>query len=288
MVRRTARRESMIHWPMKLQPWAWVASLLLPSLAVATETAPCGEVRVGLNTVAADTWFTSTGSSPEGPLADLARKALGEQGCRVHVQRMPLARLLLDAEQGHVDVALVVTASKQRLQTLRFPETAEGDADTNWALGESRVSLFTLQSNEAKWRAKRRGSGDPGWTAVVQRGSVGEEIAQAAGWIRAYAPDAERALAMLRLERADVLIAPEWALSPAALSAMPSVVALDPPLRVQGFYAPVSRAFWQREPERVKRLWQDLCRHAALLGKHAAPCPGLNRKAAGGRPSSPH
>jgi len=287
LVFRSAQWESMNLVPDKLQACFFALGLLLPALAGASESRPCGVVTVGLNTVAADTWFSSAGSNPEGLLADLARQALKEQECKVVLQRMPLARLLMDAEQGHIDVALVLTATPQRLQALRFPETPEGDADTNWALGTSRVSLFTLQAQAAKWQAKRAGPADPGWTVVVQRASVGEELAKAAGWTRTYAPDAERAMGMLRLERADAFIAPEWALSPSALTASPAVVALEPPLRVQGFYAPVSRAFWQREPERAKRLWQDLCRHAGLLGKHAAPCPGLQRKGAGGRPASP-
>lgn len=244
------------------------------SALAAGPASPCGTVRVGLNTVAADTWFTGERDSPEGPLADLARAALAAQGCQAAVQRLPLARLLLDAQQGLVDVVLVVTATDERRKALRFPETERGELDKTWALGTSRVSLFGLASNAAALNQQRLGpkAAASALTVVVQRGSVGEELAKEAGWTLSYTPDAERAVTMLRLARADLMIAPDWSLSAHTLAQAPAVKALDPPLRLAPYYAPVSRAFWERDPQRVKALWQALCEQVGVLGGEAN-CP---------------
>jgi hypothetical protein len=246
------------------------------TLAVATHAAdakPCGLVRVGLNTVAADTWFTGERDDPEGPLADLARTVLQPLGCQISLQRMPLARLLIDAEAGVIDLALVVTVTAERRKALRFPETPTGELDTSLALGRSRVSLFALADSVERLNALRD-KGDPkALSVVVQRSSVGEELAKAAGWKMEYAPDAERAMAMLRLQRADYLIAPDWALSAKSLKQAPEVRVVEPPLRLQPYYAPVSRAYWERDPRLVEAIWRALCQKAGgMLGGGQTVC----------------
>jgi hypothetical protein len=268
--------------------WTLAAGWLLMAWAggiqaqVTAKDTPCGIVKVGLNTVAADTWFSGPSPSPEGPLAELARRALASQGCEVELQRMPLARLLTDAQQGLVDVALVLTVNPERLRTLRFPETADGEPDRNWALGRTRVSLFALRTSAAALNQQRLDPSYKNLTVAAQRASVGEEAAKEAGWTLTYAPDAARAAAMLRLQRADLMIAPEWALGRDTLDLAPALVALEPPVRLQHYYAPVSRAFWARDPRRVQRIWRALCQHAALLGDTAEGCPALQRKASTG------
>lgn len=260
----------MRHLRQALRACIAITGLCASLVAAASPTGACGTVRVGLNTVAADTWFTGERDSPEGPLADLARTALAAQGCQVVVQRLPLARLLLDAQQGLVDVVLVVTATDERRKALRFPETDQGDLDKAWALGKSRVSLFALASNADALNHLRLASKSKSLTVLVQRGSVGEELAKEAGWTLSYTPDAERAVTMLRLDRADLMIAPDWSISANTLAQAPAVRALDPPLRLAHYYAPVSRAFWERDPQRVKALWQALCQHVGMLGGDAA------------------
>ncbi len=265
--------------------WAWLTGLLLAwatqglAQVPVGQHAPCGVVRVGLNTVAADTWFSGPSPSPEGPLAELARRALAAEGCKLELQRMPLARLLSDAQQVLVDLALVLTVNPERLSNLRFPETADGEPDKNWALGRTRVSLFALRTSAVALNQRRLDPGDKNLIVATQRGSVGEEAARAAGWTLTYAPDAARAAAMLRLQRADLMIAPEWALGRDTLDLAPALVALEPPVRVQHYYAPASRAFWARDPHRVQRIWLALCQHAALLGDTAQACPALQPKA---------
>lgn len=275
----------LLHPELRRSPCrAWMrrlaAGLAWALAAKAALASDCGTVRVGLNSVAADTWFTEGRDSPEGPLAELARKALSAQGCRVDLQRMPLARLLLDTAQGAIDLALVVTVTEERRRALRFPETAAGEADLRYALGQSRVSLVALASQAAALNQRRLNPRDHDLTVAVQRGSVGAERARAAGWTLTYAPDPARAAAMVRLRRADLLAGPDWSLSPATLNEEPALVALDPPLALQPYFAPVSRAFWQRDPQRVQAVWRALCQNAALLGGSAAACPGL-------RPANP-
>ena len=277
----------MSKWPMRLPIWAAMACTGLGSPTAGAQTAGgCGTVRVGLNTVAADTWFVGDRNSPEGPLADLARAALASQGCGVVLQRLPLARLILDAEQGLVDIALPVTVTPERRKVLRFPETASGDVDNGWALGRSRVSLFALASRASHLNARRLDTQLPAATlaVVVQRASVGEALASQAGWSLLYAPDAERAVSMLRLHRGDMMIAPDWSLGRATLNEATAVVALQQPLASPAYFAPVSQAFWQRDPQRAQAIWRALCQHAALLGGAEEACTGLRRPAAAPTP----
>jgi hypothetical protein len=253
--------------------------------AHAADAKPCGLVRVGLNTVAADTWFTGERDDPEGPLADLARAVLQPLGCQISLQRMPLARLLIDAEAGAVDLVLVVTVTAERRKALRFPETPAGELDASLALGRSGVSLFALADSVERLNALRE-KGDPkALSVVVQRSSVGEELAKAAGWTIGYAPDPERAMAMLRLQRADYLIAPDWALSAKSLKQAPEVRVVEPPLRLQPYYAPVSRAYWERNPRLVEAIWRGLCQKKGdLLGGDQAVCVGGSKKGDTHRP----
>ncbi|WP_374661524.1 substrate-binding periplasmic protein [Inhella sp.] len=273
------------HLPSSLQrrsiwrcPWAIGLVLALGGWAAAAASAAseCGTVRVGLNSVAAETWFNEGSSSPEGALAELARKALGTVGCKVELQRMPLARLLLDAERGAIDLALVITVTEERRRAMRFPETGAGELDPRHALGQSRVSLVGLASEAAVLNRRRQDPKDLNLTVAVQRGSVGAERAKAAGWTLTYAPDPQRAAAMVRLGRADLLAGPDWSISPRALNEEPALEVLEPPLALQPYYAPVSQAFWKRDPQRVQAIWRALCQNAALLGgRPAAVCPGL-------------
>lgn len=249
--------------------------------ASASSASECGTVRVGLNSVAAETWFNERSSSPEGPLAELARKALGTVGCGVELQRMPLARLLLDAERGAIDLALVVTVTEERRRAMRFPETRSGELDPRYALGQSRVSVVALASEAAVLNRRRLDPKDLNLTVAVQRGSVGAERAKAAGWTLTYAPDPQRAAAMVRLGRADLLAGPDWSMSPRTLNEEPALEVLEPPLALQPYYAPVSQAFWQRDPKRVEAIWRALCQNASLLGgRAAAVCPGLTTSSA--------
>jgi hypothetical protein len=80
-------------------------------------------------------------------------------------------------------------------------------------------------------------------------------------------------LRMLRAERFEALLAPDVLVPPELLKDLPALVALQPPLQQTQYYAPVSPAFWKRDPELVRSFWRGLCRASRAQSPGLPACP---------------
>ena len=211
--------------------------------------------------------------NPPGHFVLWARAEAKRHHCSVEWLRLPPPRLLAALQSGAVDMAIGQAPTAEREKAWMFPRTPQGEIDRRLAVLESSQVLFARTDRAASlgWDGKGFGSNKP--RVGASRGSKQMNLAERKGWLTVPTMGTAQGLRMLRAERFEVLLAPEVLVPPELLNEPPALVALQPPLQQTQYYAPVSPAFWQREPELVLSLWRGLCKVSRAQSPNLPTCP---------------
>ncbi len=249
--------------------WTFLSALAIlasAGLRAASAQAPaprCTQpLRVALVDVDLGVYLPGQGgqlADPPGLFVQWVRREAARLGCAVTLQRLPPARLLQALSQGDADIGIGLAPTREREAGWVFPRDAQQRIDGRLALLEAQILLYAREDRQRAlgWDGRRFAA-----PAVVggAKGSAPLALAQERGWKTVPVMSTPQGLKMLRAERFDVLVAPSVLVEPGLLQAEPRLLALQPPLVIKPYFAPVSPAMWQRQPELVKALWRGLCR----------------------------
>lgn len=214
-------------------------------------------------------------ADPPGLFVNWVRREAAHLGCAVHLQRLPPARLLQALAQGDADIGIGLAPTREREAAWIFPRDAQQRIDSRMALLETQILLYARQDRQQAlgWDGRRFSAAV---TVGGAKGSAPLALAQDRGWKTVPVMSTPQGLKMLRAERFDVLVAPSVLVEPALLQGEPRLQALQPPLVIKPYFAPVSPALWQRDPALVKALWRGLCRAGREHGgQNVARCDAV-------------
>ncbi len=212
----------------------------------------------------------STFADPPGLFVAWIRQEAARHGCAVTLSRLPPARLIAALGQGEADIGVGLAPTAEREAAWIFPRDAQQRIDTRLALFDSQILLVARQDRQTElgWDGKQFARPV---TVAAAKGSAPLTLVRERGFAAVPVMSTPQGLRMLRAGRFDALVAPSVLIDPALLGAEPALTVLQPPLAVKTYYAPVSPAFWQRNPTLVRALWRGLCRQ----GRQQAGQPTL-------------
>jgi len=193
--------------------------------------------------------------------------------CEVQWLRLPPARLLTSMQAGAVDMAIGQAPTPDREKAWIYPRTPSGELDRRYAVLESNQVLYARADRAASLGWDGKGFGTNKHRIGAPRGSKQMTLAQRMGWTTVPTMGTAQGLRMLRAERFEALLAPDVLVPPELLKELPALVALQPPLQQTQYYAPVSPAFWKRDPELVQSFWRGLCRASRAQSPALPACP---------------
>jgi polar amino acid transport system substrate-binding protein len=244
----------------------WIASRPGWATPSASKALCQGTLRVGFVDIDLGAYLPGQGSqlaNPPGLFAQWIQAEAARLGCQVEMTRLPPARLLRAMQQGDIDIALAMAPTPEREAAWVFPRDAQDRIDARMALVDAPITLYARQDRQAALGWDGRGFAKP---VIVggAKGSAPLDLAKSRGWNTVPVMSTPQGLRMLRAERFDLLVAPAVLIEPRMLKEEPRLVALQPPLVVKSYFAPVSPSLWQRQPDLVQALWQGLCRAGRL------------------------
>lgn len=194
-------------------------------------------------------------AGPQGESFALVDLAAHRLGCQIHWQRLPTLRVLHDVTLGEVDAALFYSWTPERGQTLRYPQR-DGKLDPARRLARLNYVLYRKQGAAVSWNGEQ---------LQPRHCRVGYN----AGWsISLYLEErqlnlhpGDGAMQLLRLVHKERLCAYATldAAGDAAIAAWPGQFEkMQPPLLTKDYYLPFNPGYYQRHPERVEALWQQI------------------------------
>lgn len=206
-------------------------------------------------------------ADPPGWEVQAVRDAAQRLGCEADLQRLPIRRLMVSIEQGHLDFALFYGATPERLKALRFPLDADGQPDSAWAPMLGHLALFARPGTptEPGWDGR---SLPPHLRVGVVAGSVHEAVARERGWQVERVAGAGQGVAMLMAGRFDLLLAPRENLS---VEERTRLVEWSPLVGRQPYFMPASPAMAARHPAWTRAFWNEFCRAALRLQPDVRP-----------------
>lgn len=196
---------------------------------------------------------------PPGEFVRWTQQALHKLNCTAELVRVPQRRLITDTAADVNQVTLFLGHTPERATLLAFPKRDDGQLDTRLALGESELALYVREDRRhtVHWDGRRL---EPAGLRVgVVGGGVEEPLARSAGWHLDLALSHAGSIVKLRRGQVDAAVLPTFSFNPQNLAEPPALVALQPTLGAIHFFAPVSPALQQRQPQWVRRFWRALC-----------------------------
>lgn len=194
-------------------------------------------------------------AGPQGESFALVDLAAHQIGCQIHWQRLPTLRVLRDLTQGSVDAALFYSWTPARDQVLRYPRQ-QGKLDPSRRLARLNYVLYRKLGTAVSWDGE-------------QLRPAHCRVGYNAGWsISLYLEErqlnlhpGDGAMQLLRLVHKERLCAYATldAAGDAAIAAWPGQFEkMQPPLLTKDYYLPFNPGYYQRHPERVEALWQQI------------------------------
>lgn len=180
-------------------------------------------------------------------------------GLKVEYTLLPWSRCLQEAEQGRFHGVLAASWTRERAAQLVYPMRADR-LDEDRRLFRLGYALLRRKDSAVRWTGERFEGTEAraGRALGAERGYAVVAFAREHGAVvEDRFPNATSLIEGLKLGRvAGVLVAQEHAavlLRDAAFARYHEVEGST--LQSRAYFIPVSREFWQREPERVQRLW---------------------------------
>lgn len=206
-----------------------------------------------------------------GWLVTEVQAALQRLGCKGRLVRLPVKRLQQELDAGRIDFGIGLGATPERLVSWRFPLDAQGRLDRRLAIGVSQVAWVVP--------ADRRASLQADWQAGRLQGRLGAATASATAVLTQRRGlkvesvfDVAKTAQLLALGRFDAIALPTVAYAQLLQDAGDRLAVLEPPISVQHYYAPASRAMAMRHPDWTQRFWAALC--VEVRKRPSAPaCP---------------
>jgi hypothetical protein len=273
------RSSNVLARGLRLGAWLGVGLGLLPGLTSAQTASPrCTQpLRAVFVDIDLGPYLQGQGDklAPDpGHFVRWLQREAAKLGCPLTLTRLPPARLLTALASGEADIGVGLAPTPVREKSWVFPRDNQQRIDPRRALFESSIHLYVQQRHASAlgWDGQR-------FSTPVTIGGAKDSaplaLVQQRGWPTAAVLNTPQALRMLRAERFQALVAPDILMPPTVLQAAPAVVPLQPPLTTKAYFAPVSPALWQRDPELVRSLWRGLCRSGRAStgqGAQAAAC----------------
>lgn len=244
-----------------------VGALLPVVLAASALAASCPSrpLRVAFIDREAPPFLVGTGSqfAPDQPglMVTEVRTALQRLGCEAELVRLPIRRLQMELSDGRLDVGVGLGDTPERRVYWQFPLRADGQLDHGLAMGVSPVAWVALSHRQPALQAA--------WQAGQLRGRLGAATASATAMLaqrggQAVEPvfEVARVVPLLEQDRFDAIALPTAAYGQLLRETAGRIAVLQPPIGVQYFYAPTSRALFKQHPAWVRRFWATLCEEA--------------------------
>lgn len=189
------------------------------------------------------------------------RAAVKALGCPASLVRLPHKRILAQMEAGSIDFAVGYSDTPERLALWRFPLGPDGAVDRSMAIGQSPISWVVLRDRkvelEARWRDGRLHS----QLGAVQE-TLAERLAAEKGFRKTPVLNLNEVPKLLVLGRFDAIAFPTMAYAEVMSQSTQPLATLEPPLGQLQYYAPASRALFERAPASVRAFWDALCDEA--------------------------
>lgn len=196
------------------------------------------------------------------------KSALKAIGCTADLIRLPHKRVLAQMDAGTVDFVVGFADLPERLRLWRFPLGPQGGADKSMAIGESPIQWVVLAARRVELQARWR-EGSPGSQLGALQDSVSALIAEAQGFKTRQVLNLNEAPKLLMLGRFDAIAMPTIFYAETLSSSPEPLATLEPPLGKMQYYAPASRALFERAPALVQAFWNALCQEARR--RHVSP-----------------
>lgn len=193
-----------------------------------------------------------------GLMVTEVQAVLRRLGCAAELQRLPIKRLQLELTAGRLDVGVGLGDTPERVAAWQFPTTDNGQVDRRFAMGQSPIAWVTL--------SRRQPALQSAWQAGALRGRLGAATASATALLaeRGAQPvepvfEVAKVVQLLEMDRFDAIALPTTAYAQQLQAAGDRVALLHPPIGVQHYYAPTSRALAAAHGPWVRRFWAELC-----------------------------
>ncbi|HEY8881193.1 MAG TPA: hypothetical protein VIN03_26745 [Roseateles sp.] len=227
-------------------------------------------LRIGFTDRAAPPALLGNGTQfadPPGWGVASMRDALRRLGCNAELVRLPRRRLSSALDRGEVHFAALFGATPERLRSYSFPLDAEGRPDAAWAPAFGHLALYSRAGTTP----------DPAWDGInlprrwrvgVLAGSVQEALAGERGWTVEPIATFENEVAMLQVQRFDLLLTTREALSPEQRA---ELVEWSPLAAWLPYFAPATPGFVQRHGAWTRAFWAELCQAVRRLEPEVRP-----------------
>ncbi len=189
------------------------------------------------------------------------KSALKALGCPADLIRLPHKRALAQMDAGTVDFVVGFADSPERLRLWRFPLGPQGGVDKSMAIGESPIQWVVLASRrhelQALWREGRLGD-----HLGAGQDTLAAQLAAEQGLKTTQVINLNEVPKLLALGRFDAIAFPTMAYAEPMSQSQQPLATLEPPLGRLQYYAPASRALFERAPALVQAFWNALCQEA--------------------------
>ncbi|WP_184044788.1 substrate-binding periplasmic protein [Inhella inkyongensis] len=182
---------------------------------------------------------------------------------RLEYTALPWSRCLQLAAEGQYDAVLSASHTPERARSLVYPGGAEADPQQRMFMVG--YALLRRKGSAASWDGQRfLGTGpQAGQSLGAERGySIVQFAREHGAHVEDRYPQVSSLLDSLKLGRlAGVLINQEYAAQLLSETAWAQGFELGgPQLAAKAYYLPFSRAFAQREPDRVRAIWAAIAK----------------------------
>lgn len=254
---------------------ALLFSIVCSVASAASEPACPSSLRVGFPDIPLGPFLRGSGPTFEerpGHLAVALKQTMEELGCSYVPVRLPLRRLVSNLSAGRLDMAVGMAATKERQQTIMFPEDGKGNIDNSLAVGEAPIIALVRAADIGRYSNGLPQPLNPDVRVGAVRGSVHEAIAKDLTGTVTDVVDMEKGVLMLRYERIDLLVVPKGMVRPSVLAEAPALVEAEKPLAIHRYFAPVSQLLGKQHPKFVSAFWANLCRQIRSQSGEPGAC----------------
>lgn len=251
-----------VGWTL-LAAWLALAWTLGPAAAKEAGVAcPPAPVRIALPDFPAGEFIKGKGDGFESPnpghLVRELRSVEQRLGCRLHLMRLPVVRMIREAGEGRYDLVAPAPEAMASAQGWVLPQVGDR-TNLQLSLGQSTLSLFVARQRLQALRSAWLADGRPLGTVGVVAGSVAADVAKAEGWGVQTIQDFDKGMTMLLLQRVDHVFAPAISVTDSDPVRTGAVVALEPPVLPVTYFHAATPAFAQRHPDFLRAFWRAAC-----------------------------
>ncbi|GAB4517750.1 MAG: hypothetical protein Tsb0019_17650 [Roseibium sp.] len=170
------------------------------------------------------------------------------------------------------DIDFRVTGGyKAELNDIMVFPLKDGRDNRELAVAENATSLYVLRDNtDVSWDGKTLlDGGRPGLVGAV-RGHFAERLSRNAGLDVETPPHWNANVDMLMKRRVTAIVGPTSVIE--AFGEADRMIALDPPLEVNTYYAPSSKTFEAKYPEFTRLFWLEICKESRVWFNRLPDC----------------